>query len=129
MVLIQCFRLLHAAINPGREVLRDPHHGLQDDQDVGDEAEDGVRALEVDAPVVELVVLDDHQPGHGGEERDVVQRGVRVGALFLLLGRVCWLENEDGLDEEEEGGGVEELRERAGQLMLLLTSLTATGGW
>lgn len=81
-----------------------------------------MRGLEVRAGVVEFVVLDDDQPGDGGEEGDVVQGAVRVGALFLLLRGVGWLEDEDGLDEEEEGGGVEELgglvgglRERGGR--------------
>jgi hypothetical protein len=34
---------------------------------------------------------------------------VDVRALFLLLGCVGRLHDEDGLDEEEEGSGVEEL--------------------
>jgi len=34
---------------------------------------------------------------------------VRVGALFLLGGCVGGLDDEDALDEEDEGGGVEEL--------------------
>ena len=32
-----------------------------------------------------------------------------VCAGVLLLGRVCWLEDEDGFDGEEDTGGVEEL--------------------
>ena len=68
-----------------------------------------MRGLEVDAAVVELVVLDDDEAGDGGEQRDVVERRVGVGALFLLLGGVRGLQDEDALDEEEEGGGVEEL--------------------
>lgn len=69
-----------------------------------------MRGLEVRAVVVELVVLDDDEAGDGGQEGEVVERAVRVGALFLLLRGVGGLEDEDGLNEEEEGGGVEELR-------------------
>ena len=59
--------------------------------------------------VVEFIVFDHDEAGDGGEEGDVVECRVGVGALFLLLGGVCGLEDEDGLDEEEEGGGVEKL--------------------
>ena len=68
-----------------------------------------MRRLEVCAIMVELVVLDYDEAGYGGEDGEVVEGGVRVGALFLLLGCVGGLEDEDGLDEEEDGGGVEEL--------------------
>ena len=65
--------------------------------------------LEVWVAILDFVVLDDDESGDGGEEGYVVQGGVGVGALFLLFGRVGWLEDEDALDEEEDGGGVEEL--------------------
>lgn len=32
-----------------------------------------------------------------------------VCSLLLLFGGVGWLEDQEGLDEKEEGGGVEEL--------------------
>lgn len=35
-----------------------------------------------------------------------------VGAFLLLLRGVCGLDDKDALDEEEEGGGVEELLAR-----------------
>ena len=76
-----------------------------------------MRGLEVDAAVVELVVLDDDEAGDGGEQRDVVERRVGVGALFLLLGGVRGLQDEDALDEEEEGGGVEELESTSAGVM------------
>ena len=91
------------------EVLRDTDNGLQGRQDVCDQAKDGVRRLEVRSVVADLVVFDHDQAGESGEQGDVVEGGVRVGALFLLGGCVGWLDDEDALDEEEEGGGVEEL--------------------
>lgn len=71
-----------------------------------------MRGLEVRAVVVEFVVLNDDEPGDGGEEGDVVQGRVGVGALLLLLGCVGGLEDEDALDEEEDCGRVEELCSR-----------------
>ena len=68
-----------------------------------------MRRLEVCAIMVEFVVLDYDEAGDGREDGEVVEGGVRVGALFLLLGCVGGLKDEDGLDEEEDGGGVEEL--------------------
>ena len=109
VVFIQRLRVLHATVYVRREVLRDAHNQLQDDHDVGHQAKDGVGGDEVVAVVVEFVVLDHDQAGDGGEEGDVVESGVRVGALFLLLGSVGWLEDEDALDEEEHCCGVEEL--------------------
>lgn len=112
MVLVQRLGLILPTVQPRREVLRNARNGLQDDQDVGDQTQDGVRGLEMRAPVVEFVVLDDDQPGDGGEDGDVVECRMGVGSLFLLLGRVRGLQDEDGLDEKEEGGGVEELEGR-----------------
>ena len=54
--------------------------------------------------VAEFVVFDDDEAGDGGQGCDVVEGGVDVGALFLLFGGVGWLEDEDALDEEEDGG-------------------------
>lgn len=61
------------------------------------------------AVVRELVVLDDDEAGDGGKDGDIVEGGVGVGAFPLLLGGVSGLEDEDAFDEEQYGGGVEEL--------------------
>jgi len=109
VVFVQLLRIVDASVKSGQEVLRDTHKRLNDDQDVGDQAEDGVGRLEVSAVVRDLVVLDDDEAGDRGEKGDVVERGVGVGAFALLLGGVGGLEDEDAFDEEEDGGGVEEL--------------------
>jgi hypothetical protein len=110
VVLVQLLRILHSAVQRGHKVLSDSDDRLDEDQDVGDEPEDGVRGDEVGAAVADLVVFDYDEAGEGGEEGDVVEGGVRVGAFLLLFGGVGWLDDEDALDEEDEGGGVEELR-------------------
>ena len=109
MVLVERFRVVLASVEPGQEELCQAHHGLRPDKDIRDEAQYGVRRLEVLPAVADLVVLDDDQPCDGGEGCDIVERGVDVGALFLLLRGVGRLEDEDALDEEEDGGGVQEL--------------------
>ena len=62
-----------------------------------------MRGLEVLAAVVDFVVLDYDQTGNRREEGDVVERGVCVCSLLFLLCCVGWLEDEDGLDEEQDG--------------------------
>ena len=109
VVLVQLLRILHSAVKRRHKVLGDSDDSLDEHQDVGYEAEDGVRRDEVRTAVADLVVFDHDQAGEGGEQGDVVEGGMRVGALFLLGGCVGWLDDEDALDEEEEGGGVEEL--------------------
>lgn len=59
--------------------------------------------------VFDFVVLDDDQSCDGGEDSDVVERGVCECSLLLLFTCVGRLEDEDALDEEQDGGGVEEL--------------------
>jgi hypothetical protein len=109
VVLVQFLRIVDSAVQRGYKVLRDSDDRLDEDEDIGDQPEDGVGGHEVRAVVADLVVLDHDEAGEGGEQRDVVEGGVRVGAFFLLLGCVGWLDDEDALDEEDEGGGVEEL--------------------
>lgn len=97
MVLVDTLGVIHAPEHFGGIVLRYPHDGLQEEEDVGDKAEDGVRGLEVRPAVADLVVFDYHQGGQEGEDGGCVQGGVDVGALPFLLGRVGRLEDEDGL--------------------------------
>ena len=72
MVLVQLLRILHPAVQRRHKVLSDPDDGLDEDEDVCDEPEDGVRGHEVRAAVADLVVLDYDEAGESGEEGDVV---------------------------------------------------------
>lgn len=109
MVLVDRLGVVHAPEHARRVVLRDADDGLQEEEDVGGEAEDGVRGLEVRAGVGDLVVFDDDEAGEEGEDGGEVEDGVDVGALLLLLGGVGRLQEEDGLRGEEDAGGIEEL--------------------
>jgi hypothetical protein len=68
-----------------------------------------VRRDKVCSIVAELVQLDDDKAGGEGAERERVQRGVDVGSGALLRGGVGWLQDQDGLGQEEEGARVEKL--------------------
>lgn len=109
MILVHALRILHTAIQRRHKVLREPDERLDQQQDVGDEPQDGVRGLEMRPLVCEFVDLDDHEAGDGGGGGGDVQPGVGVGSLLFLRGRVGWLQNQYALDVEEDGGGVEEL--------------------
>lgn len=110
VVLVQRLRIIDAPVQAREEVLRDANKSLQEQEDVCHETENGVRGFEMGSVVVELVVFDDNEAGEGGQDGDIVQGGVHVGSLLLLFGGVGWLEDEEGLDEEEQSGGVEELQ-------------------
>lgn len=85
VVLVNGLGLINAAEH-GREVkLAEANQNLDDQQDVGDEAENGVRRLEVGAIVVYFVVLDDDEAGDESKEGGPVESGVDVGAELLLL--------------------------------------------
>jgi len=85
VVLVQLLCIFLTTVQPRDKVLREADHDLAEDQNVGDEAEDGVRRLEMCALVRKLVVLDDDEAGEGGQKREVVDGGVgpRAGAFLL----------------------------------------------
>jgi len=65
MVLVQLLRIVLATVETWREVLCGADKDLDDDQDVGDQAQDGVRGDKVIARVRQLVVFDDDQASDG----------------------------------------------------------------
>ena len=70
------------------------------------------------AIVGDLIVFDDDKACNASEKSDVVESSVGVGAFLFLLGCVRGLKDEDALDQEQEGGGVEELYSRYVSAML-----------
>lgn len=88
VVLVNGLGVVHAAEQLRDVVLRDADEGLQDEEDVGDEAELAVLGVKVRFPAGELVVFDHNQAGDEGESAGAVENGVDIGAEFLLLGRV-----------------------------------------
>lgn len=109
MILVNTLRVIHAPEHTRDVILCDAHDGLQEEENVGDQAEDGVGGFEVCAAVGDFVVFDDDEGGEEGEDGGHVEGGVDVGALSLLLGGMGWLKEENGLGGEEDACGVEEL--------------------
>lgn len=109
MILVHRLSIVDAAEHHWHVVLRDADEGLHDEEDVGDQAEDGVRGAEVLAAVGDFVVFDYYEAGDEGEDAGAVEDGVNGGALLFLFGGVGWLQDEDCLRAEEDAGGVEEL--------------------
>lgn len=93
MVLIHRLCIIDTAEQGGKVVLRDTDQGLDDEEDVGDEPEDGVRRAEVLAAVGNFVVFDYDEAGDEGQNADAVEDGVDGGALGLLGGGVRGLQD------------------------------------
>lgn len=80
MVLVDGLGIVDAAEELRDVKLRDTDQGLQDEEDVGDEAADAVGGCEVGSSMVDFVNFDDNQPADKGEGAEGVQNGVDVGA-------------------------------------------------
>lgn len=97
-----------AAVHAGEEVQGEAHECLDKQQDVRDQAQDGVRRLKVRPGMGEFVHLDNNEGGDESVHGKAVDRGVDESAATLLCRSVGRLEDEDGFGDAEEAGGVEE---------------------
>ena len=77
--------IIFPAVYNGEVILRDTYQSLDDEENVGDQAEDSVWGHEMGSPVGNLVVLDDHEAGDKSENACDIEDGVDVGALVFLL--------------------------------------------
>ncbi len=112
MILVDALSLVRAPEYTGCIVLGDADDRLDEEENVCDETEDGVRGFEVRARVGDLVVFDDDEGGNEGQNGGQVQDAVDVGTLLFLFGGVCGLEEEDGLSGQEDAGGIEKLEKQ-----------------
>lgn len=67
MILIDAPSIVRATEETGSVILSNADDGLEEEEDVGDETEDGVRRLEMCAAMGDLVVLDDNEGSDEGE--------------------------------------------------------------
>lgn len=104
MIFPHTLRIVHAAIHSGSVVLREAHESLQEYEDVENEAENGVRRLEVGVAGAALVNLDNDEAGEEGGDAEEVEEEVGGCAGTFLAGGVGWLKDEGGLRGEEEAG-------------------------
>jgi hypothetical protein len=109
MVLINGLGVVDATEHGRDIILCNTNQGLDDQQSVGDEAENGVRGRKVGAVVIEFVVFNNDETRNEGEEGGAIQSRVDVGPELLLVSGVGGLKDQNGLRAEEETGGVEEL--------------------
>ena len=72
VVLVHRLCIIHGPVQFGGVVLRDAHGGLDGEEEVGDEAKDGVRGLEVGARVGDFVVFDHDEASKEGEDGGAV---------------------------------------------------------
>ncbi len=91
MILVHLLGLVDAAKDTWGIELQNADQGLDVEKDVRNEAQHGMHALKVWYAVVELVVLDDDQARYEGADTGSVESSMYVGALALLLRRVCRL--------------------------------------
>ena len=94
MVFVYRLRVINASEHRRDIVLRYPDQGLDDEEYVGDQAQNGVWGLEVLAAVRDLVVFDYDEASDESEDADAIEDGVDVGTLLLLFGGVGRLEDE-----------------------------------
>ena len=104
MVLVQLLCIVLSARQSWQEILRDTNESLDDEEDVGYKTKDGVRRLEVNAVVSDLVVFDDDQTGDGGEECNFIQTCVPPCTVLFLVFGMRRLKDEHSLGEEEDCG-------------------------
>lgn len=77
MIFPNLLCIMYSAVDPGREILGDAYECLEDEQNVGGEAQDGMRRLEMGAVVVELVDFNGDEPGDQGQHGNIVESRVR----------------------------------------------------
>ena len=68
-----------------------------------------MRGFKVGAVVTGFIVKDDNEGGEESEEGSSIESAVDMGAKLLLLGSVGGLDDQDGLSNEKDTGGVEQL--------------------
>lgn len=109
MILVDSFRFLDAAKEPGGKKLQRADDRLKDHEDVGGEAHNCMRRLEMRSVTFELVDLDHYECSDEGCNGYILYNRVDVGSQPLLLLSVGRLEYQDALGEQQECRGVQQL--------------------
>lgn len=115
VIFVNLLCAVDTAPEAGGEVLREANNGLDDDQDVSDDAENGMGGLKMVEAAAGLVDLNDNQASDEGDDAQLVEAKVDVGTMALLLSRVRGLQDQDALSEEQDAGGIEKLLAKSAQ--------------
>lgn len=111
MVLVHPFPTIDAAQDlDGIEVLHQASSCLQDNQNIRDEADDPVRRCQ--ACMVALVDFDGEKGDDKSEQAERLDGVVDVCSSAFLGGQTGWLEDQTGLDLQQERKRVEQLSDR-----------------
>jgi hypothetical protein len=102
VVLVNLLCIVHATVDLRHVVLRESHEGLDVHEDVKEEAEACVRGFKVLVARPGFVHFNDDEAGSQGRGAQNVEEEVGEGAGALLGGSMSGLEDEGGLDREEE---------------------------
>lgn len=107
MPFIHRLRFVNAPKYLGYEVRREANQCLNRQQDVGSQPKLAMDGVEVYRAMRKLIIFDDDKSSDHGVQGYVIDDEVSDSALALLVGSVCWLEEEDGFSQEENSTGVE----------------------
>ena len=119
MIFVDAFGIIHATKQTGCVELGYTNRYLDNKEDVGDQAEDAVRGIEMDrGRVGRFVILNNDQACDKGGKSCQVERRVDVGTKLFLRGRVRGLEDENCLGSQKDAGGIEKLGQEEGQQRL-----------
>lgn len=102
MVFVECFGIVDASVQAWGVVLGDSDDGLNKEERIGDEPENGMRTPEVFSFMGDLRVLDDDETGDKSIYANGIEDGMDVRSLPFLGLRMGRLKDQDGLRDEEE---------------------------
>lgn len=109
VVLPHLLGILDSAKHTGDPPHQEPDEVLRQQHKARGDAQVPMDAVEVRVgPLLDFVGLDDEHARAEEEEAQQVERGVQTGADFLLVGGPGRLEDQDGLGQSENAGGLEE---------------------
>jgi len=124
MVLVNRFRIVHAAVQLRHVVLREADQRLDVHEHVERQAQAGMRGFEMLVAGAGFVHFDDDEAGSECGSAEDVEQEVDESTRTFLRGGMCGLKNKGGLDGEEEACGVEELTFRQSTLCVQRRSRT-----
>ena len=101
MILINPLRILQPAIQTRRIILRNPHNRLHTKQNIRQQSQNCMRALEMRSRMRDLVVFYNYESRQQSEDGETVGHCVDTGSRMFLLGGVCGLQDQDRLRCEQ----------------------------
>lgn len=109
VVLPHSLGVVHATKHAGDAPHEEADQVLRDQDQARHDAQVAMDAVEVRAgTLLELVGLNEQPAGGKAEKAEQIERGVEAGARLLFLGGPGGLQDENGLGEGQDAGGLQE---------------------